>query len=201
MDTTTQVALARWGDFYLIAGGAAAALTGLQFVVQTLMASGMHHLRSESDAELGIAAFGTPVVVHFALALLLSAIMSAPWPGFLVMHIAVVAVGLGALVYWVIVLRRMLRQEAYEPLAYDWIWYLGFPAASYVAVIVAGLALGHGAEWALFAVGGATMLLLFVGIHNSWDTITYLTVATMPGGSTVVVESKATVAGDEASEP
>jgi len=25
----------------------------------------------------------------------------------------------------------------------------------------------------LFAVGAATLLLLFIGIHNSWDTIAY----------------------------
>ena len=32
----------------------------------------------------------------------------------------------------------------------------------------------HAAE-ALFTVGAATVLLLFVGIHNAWDTVTYLT--------------------------
>jgi hypothetical protein len=26
---------------------------------------------------------------------------------------------------------------------------------------------------ALFVVGAATLLLLFVGIHNAWDTVTY----------------------------
>jgi hypothetical protein len=128
METTTQAALARWGDFYLIAGGAAAALTGLQFVVQTLMASGIRRIPSGADPEAGIAAFGTPVVVHFALALLLSGVVSAPWRRFLGLHVALVVVGVGALIYWVVVLRRTLRQETYTPLAYDWAWYLGFPA-------------------------------------------------------------------------
>jgi hypothetical protein len=27
---------------------------------------------------------------------------------------------------------------------------------------------------ALFAIGGAALLLLFVGIHNAWDTTTYV---------------------------
>jgi hypothetical protein len=26
---------------------------------------------------------------------------------------------------------------------------------------------------ALFGVGGATLLLLFIGIHNSWDSVAY----------------------------
>src|SRR5438128_1923300 len=29
-------------------------------------------------------------------------------------------------------------------------------------------------DQALFAVGTASMILLFVGIHNAWDTVTYL---------------------------
>ena len=39
MDDAMRAALEGWTDFYLITGSAAAALTGLQFVVQTLMAS------------------------------------------------------------------------------------------------------------------------------------------------------------------
>ena len=38
MDDAIHSALAGWNDFYLITGTAAAALTGLQFVVQTLIA-------------------------------------------------------------------------------------------------------------------------------------------------------------------
>lgn len=26
----------------------------------------------------------------------------------------------------------------------------------------------------LFLIGGAALLLLFIGIHNAWDTVTYL---------------------------
>jgi len=28
----------------------------------------------------------------------------------------------------------------------------------------------------LFVIGAAALLLLFIGIHNAWDTVTYLTV-------------------------
>jgi len=27
---------------------------------------------------------------------------------------------------------------------------------------------------ALFVIGAATVLLLFIGIHNAWDTVTYV---------------------------
>src|SRR5579872_948690 len=66
--------LAQWQNFYVIAGSSAGALTGLQFVVMALIAdseltSGMQEVR----------AFGTPTVVHFCAALLISGIASAPW--------------------------------------------------------------------------------------------------------------------------
>ncbi len=65
--------LATWQNFYVIIGSAAAALMGLMFVVITLMA-GARQPRSEA-----FGAFGTPNVVHFCLALLVAAILSAPW--------------------------------------------------------------------------------------------------------------------------
>jgi hypothetical protein len=67
--------LAKWDNFYLIVGSAAAgALIGLQFVVVTLIAE----RPARRVAEAG-AAFATPTIVHFATALLLSAVLMVPW--------------------------------------------------------------------------------------------------------------------------
>src|ERR1700740_3009550 len=66
--------LVTWQNFYVIIGSAAATLTGLMFVVVTLIA-GIPGRRSSGS----IAAFGTPNVVHFCVALLVAAILSAPW--------------------------------------------------------------------------------------------------------------------------
>ena len=65
--------LNEWESFYVIVGSAAGALIGLQFVVMTLIAE-----RPKPAAEAG-AAFGTPTIVHFSIALLLSAVLRAPW--------------------------------------------------------------------------------------------------------------------------
>src|SRR5713101_5680571 len=65
---------AEWDSFYVIVGSAAGALIGLQFVVLTLIAE-RPPLRA---AEAG-AAFATPTIVHFGTALLLSAVLRAPW--------------------------------------------------------------------------------------------------------------------------
>src|SRR3954466_11990753 len=68
-------ALSGWENFYLIVGGAAGALIGLQFVVITLVAE-RPALRV---AEAGTA-FSTPTIIHFSASLLLSALVRVPWP-------------------------------------------------------------------------------------------------------------------------
>ena len=60
--------LAEWESFYVLVGGAAGALIGLQFVVMTLIAE-----RPPLRAAEASNAFGTPTIVHFSAALLLSA--------------------------------------------------------------------------------------------------------------------------------
>ncbi len=62
-----------WTNFYVIVGSSAGALTGLQFVVIALI----EQARTGASM-LEIRAFGTPTVVHFCAALLISAIVSAP---------------------------------------------------------------------------------------------------------------------------
>ena len=63
-----------WENFYVIVGSAAGALIGLQFVVLTLISE-----RPPLRAAEASAAFATPTIVHFGAALLLSAVLSAPW--------------------------------------------------------------------------------------------------------------------------
>ncbi len=169
--------LAGWSNFYMITGSAAAALTGLQFIVQTLLAT-VEIRQGASDAENGTAAFGTPTVVHFSLALLISAVMSAPWAGYGSLRAALIVIGCSALVYSAIVVRRMRRQRVYVTTAYDWTWYFAMPAVAYVAILFAAVMLGAGTT-SYFMTAAATLLLICNGIHNSWDTVTFLTISAM----------------------
>ena len=66
--------LASWESFYVIVGSSAGALTGLQFVVIALITD----LRQRPSSET-LDAFGTPTIVHFCVALLISATLCAPW--------------------------------------------------------------------------------------------------------------------------
>jgi len=75
MDETAPFTPRAWESFYVIVGSSAGALTGLQFVVLTLITeAGMVRGAGET-----LSAFGSPNVVHFCAALLVSAILSAPW--------------------------------------------------------------------------------------------------------------------------
>jgi hypothetical protein len=47
------------------------------------------------------------------------------------------------------------------------------PLVSYATLVVSAFTVGTPARSSLFFVGAAVLLLLFVGIHNAWDAITY----------------------------
>jgi len=76
---------------------------------------------------------------------------------------------------WVVV-RRARRQKGYKPVLEDWVWHTILPAIAYSALLAAATILGRRAAPALFVVGAAALLLLFVGIHNAWDTVVFITV-------------------------
>ena len=81
--------------------------------------------------------------------------------------------GLSGLVYEIIVARRMQRQIVYTPEFEDWLFHVLLPLAAYATLAgSACAALGHAHE-AMFGVAAAALLLLFIGIHNAWDAITY----------------------------
>ena len=157
-----------WGEFYVIVGASAGALIGLQFVVLTLIAANP----ALADAPAS-SAFASPSVVHFGVALLLSALLTAPWHDIDTVATLWGFIGLCGLVYAAIVARRMRAQRAYTPEFEDWLFHLLLPITAYATLAVSALVAHSHARPALFMVGGATLLLLFIGIHNSWDAVTY----------------------------
>ena len=161
--------LSKWESFYVIVGSSAGALTGLQFVVIALVAETP---RSGGHGE--IAAFGTPTVVHFIAVLLIGAIISAPWEG--MSHVAFVIglFGLTGLVYSAIVTRRANRTTRYKPVLEDWIFHVVLPFVAYLLLLGAAVTLTRYDTPALFTIAAASLLLLAVGVHNAWDTVTYI---------------------------
>jgi hypothetical protein len=73
-------------------------------------------------------------------------------------------------------MRRAVQQRDYEPVFEDWAWHAAIPTLAYASWIYGGLQLERGRVDAPYFVGGAALLLLFVGIHNAWDTVVYVIV-------------------------
>jgi len=163
--------LSGWETFYVIIGSSAAALTGLQFVVVTLIAGS----RTKSGTQ-EIDAFGTPTVVHFCAVLLVSAILTAPWRALSNVGLALSTCGAAGMVYVLIIVRRAQRQTGYKPVFEDWLWHAVLPFIGYAGLLVPASKLSRHPEPALFGIGTVALLLLFIGIHNAWDTVTYLAV-------------------------
>ncbi len=164
-----MTALEGWENFYVIVGSSAGALIGLQFVVMTLLAD---MPLARSDAQAG-EAFGTPNVVHFGVVLLLSATVSAPWHGITIVAVLWGLVGVSGVVYAAVVARRMRSQTAYQAVFEDWMFHVLLPLTAYAMLAVSACVACAHARPALFAVGAAALLLLFIGIHNAWDTVMY----------------------------
>jgi hypothetical protein len=166
MDAT---ALSGWENFYVIVGSSAGALIGLQFVVITLIAD----LPVGRGAEQAGEAFATPTIVHFGTVLLLSAILNAPWRQVTSAALCWGLTGAAGLIYAAIVLRRVRQQTAYKPEFEDWLFHLFLPIAAYAMLAASACASFTSLRGALFVVAAASLLLLFVGIHNAWDAVTY----------------------------
>ena len=158
-----------WESFYVIVGSSAAALTGLQFVVITLIKEAW---RAPTTGEIG--AFATPTIFHFCAALLVATTLSAPWPWLIGPRLILGGCGLLGLAYDVFVTWRATHATRYEMVLEDWIWHIVLPLIAYVAMLVGAMRLERHFVGSLFLVAGSSLLLLFVGIHNAWDTTTYV---------------------------
>ena len=160
--------LAEWESFYVIVGAAAGGLIGLQFVVMTLIAE-----RPPKRAAEAGAAFATPTIVHFSVALLLCALLRVPWQGIMPGAVLCGLIGFSGFVYIVVVQRRMRKQTVYRPQFEDWLFHVVLPMAAYALIALSPLVAVEYTRGALLAIGAASLLLLFAGIHNAWDAVTY----------------------------
>jgi len=163
--------LAAWETFFFLIGSSAAALTGLQFVVIALIADSRRKATSRE-----IQAFGTPTIVHFSAVLLLSAMISAPWHSLSRLALVVGLYGGGGLLYTLVTFLRARRLKSYRLVFEDWLWHVGLPLVSYAVAIAAAFFIRDHSHRSLFIVGFSALMLLFIGIHNAWDAVTYITI-------------------------
>lgn len=165
--------LTGWATFYTIVGSSSAALIGLQFVVMALIADS-----DRPGSQKEIDAWGSPTIVHFSVVLLLSAVLAAPWDSLTGPRMGVVLIGAAGLLYGAVVVQRARRQTGYVPVLEDWIFHIVLPFVAYLSLFVAGVRMDASPAAMLFVVAAVSLLLLYIAIHNAWDTVTYVALQT-----------------------
>jgi len=170
MTESVSSILTPWSSFYILTGSSAGALTGLMFVVITLV-MGEERLRRRPE---GIGTFSTPTVVHFCAALLVSAALSAPWRSFTQLSVLLGLAGMVGVVYILHLTWHMRTLPNYRADVEDWSWYSALPLLAYAAIVAGAIILRFLSVDAMFTIAGGVMLLIFIGIHNAWDIVTFI---------------------------
>jgi hypothetical protein len=162
-----------WENFFLMAGGAAAVLIGLIFVVISLLQD-----RSRSTVLAGARLYMGPIVLGISFVLMLSA--AALTPGisrctFAALTGAVAVWGLVRGIMSTIGIQKLSRIDD-EPPHWTDVWFYGvFPSVIYVAFGIVALAYWRDAGWASFGLAGVVTVALLLAIRNEWDLITWIT--------------------------
>ncbi len=159
--------LSAWNGFYVMIGSSAAALTGLMFVVMSLV-------NNQRYSEAGVSTFSTPTVVHFSCALFAAALMSAPFRSLEPVTLVLALLGIYGVYHVTRIGLRTSKLEHYQPDLEDWTWHVFLPLVAYATIFVGALALRAAPARALYAPAVAVTLLIFIGIHNAWDVVTFI---------------------------
>ena len=160
-----------WGEFYLLAGSAAAVLIGLIFVVVTLMQD-----KPRSTMMAGARLYMGPVVLQVSFVLVLSA--AALTPEISARDYALVAAvvalwGLYRGVQSTIGIQRLCWQE--DPPHWTDKWFYGvIPIVLFIALAEVAWGFWRGEEWAVLGIAAVNTAVLLLAIRNEWDLVTWL---------------------------
>jgi hypothetical protein len=160
----TPSLLAGWDNFYVIAGSSAGGLTGLTFVVIALAAD------TKQVSPRGLRVYVTPTIVHFGVVLALAAYLSMPHQRLWSLSLGFGAAGIFGLLYVGFIAANIGRISAtYIPVIEDWLWNVILPAMVYGTLLAVAFLIRRRLEECLYAAAAASVLLMFIGIHNAWD--------------------------------
>ena len=157
-----------WQAFYQMTGGAAATLTGLLFLVASLMSG-----RPMSASAVGVRLFTTPTVFHLASVLVISALALAPTGEGDLQSAVMTLWALFGLVYALTRAAGILRLANQTHWSDFW-WYGFGPTTAYLALAGAAAATWAHAPHAVYLVALCLTALLVVSIRNGWDLVTWL---------------------------
>jgi hypothetical protein len=157
-----------WGEFYLLAGSAAAVLIGLIFVVISLMSD-----RPRSSVLAGSRLYMGPIVLGVSFVLALSA--AALTPGITRDGIALVC---AIVALWGLARGLMSIAGISKLKEVHWtdVWFYGvLPSA--LSAGLGAVALAFWSDWpcAHYGLAAAITAMLLLAIRNEWDLVTWIT--------------------------
>jgi len=169
-----------WDSFYLLVGGASGGLIGLLFVVATLTRG-----RDRDSALFGTSIYMSPVVLHLAFVLVISAVAAAP-----LVHMATAAavIGLCGLVGVVTsarVIYHLAFVRTFEGAHWTDLWCYGLAGLGTDLLLAGSAGAVMFADPALAArlVAISLVLILLLAIRNAWDLVTWISAIQNTGGS------------------
>jgi hypothetical protein len=173
--------LDRWINYYVLMGAAAATLIGLLFVVISLVAGGTTKAsaREVVKGTEKINMYLTPTVIYFATVLFLSALLTFPNHTWITAALCICVAGALGLLYSASTLVRG-DAKAYSR-SRDLINYQGLPVLAYGLLTLSGALLFHHSQRGLTLTAGSMLLLLAIGIRNSWAIAITMVVITRAG--------------------
>jgi hypothetical protein len=161
--------LADWANFYVIIGSCAGGLTGLTFVVIALASE------AQRVNPAGVHSFVTSTIIHFGAVLVIAAFLCVPHQTLTSLAIGIGTLGVAGVLYvgW-ITARIRQNLNSYEAVWEDWLCHVVLPGLAYAALAAMGYLAPKHADGALDGVAAASLVLLFVGIHNAWDIAVWM---------------------------
>lgn len=157
-----------WENFFLMAGGAAAVLIGLIFVVISLM-----HDRPRSQVLAGSKLYMGPIVLGVSFVLAMSA--AALIPGINRCEFSAIT---GTIALWGLV-RAVISTigiSRFTKVHWTDVWFYGvIPIVIYLAMGIVAWAFWKGWWWDHYGLAVVITSGLLLAIRNEWDLITWIT--------------------------
>ena len=157
-----------WGEFYLLAGSAAAVLIGLIFVVVTLMQD-----RPRSSVLAGSKLYMGPIVLDVSFVLVLSAAALMPEITHSEFALVCAAVALWGLARGLISTVGISRLK--DEVHWTDVWFYGvIPTVLFALLGAVAYGFWTEQEWPVRAVAAVSTAILLAAIRNEWDLVTWL---------------------------
>lgn len=158
--------LHEWHEFYLMLGAAAAALLALLFVAVSV---GEGFVTDKNIVNTRI--YFSPIVIHFAVVLLMSAVGLAPPHSATFTATLIALTGIVGFAVAAFISARIFLNHGPMVTVFDHFAYGVIPAAAYLGLVLSAVLIWRDWEWSLEFFAGAQLLLLTISIRNAWDLI------------------------------